>query len=164
MDRSVDTQRIYEIFRSIFRFSPLSPQLLASQKRIVKVRIEIRLCNEKFVFCFRDFHVISRMGESSKISGHVARFPTQLIIVHRQILCLFAPFARRFMISPVLFITNAACLPVFIGVILSDDLLDYDSKLSARDKPRTFSVNFSIFHFIYKFLLTSFTSSSFHYA
>jgi hypothetical protein len=42
------------------------------------------------------------------------------------------------MISSVIFITNAAYLPVFIGVILSDDLLDYDSKLNARDKPRTF--------------------------
>lgn len=59
----------------------------------VKVRIAIRLCNEDFVFCFKDFTL--SLLDDDRLSGRLSRFPVtllfsthiiQLIIVHRQIL------------------------------------------------------------------------------
>lgn len=118
----------------------------------VKVRIEIRLCNEKFVFCFRDFRVISH-GMRKKLSTFRSRYSISNATHHRPStnFIVFSPFLSLFLeihlfhdFSAVIFVTKAACFLFLSGVILFDDLLDYDSKLNARDRPGSLVF---LFHF-----------------
>lgn len=120
MDRWVDILRIYEIFHSIFRSSFSFSLLPRKSKADSKSEDRNSIVQRDVRVLFRGF---SCHEKSSKISGHVTRFPTQLIIVHRQILCPFASFFLRFIdFSSYFYHECSLCLPIFIDVILSGDL------------------------------------------
>lgn len=107
----------------------------------------------------------SGMEKSSLLAGHVTLFPNATH--HRTnfiVFLFFLLFHLKFvLICPQLF--SWGQLFFFIDVTCNPVSMIYSIMILNERHVTSLELSiFSIFHFIYKFLLTSFTSSSFHYA